>query len=109
MVQEIDFGEPRDKYWLEELGFVLSRLRGRVIESVGYPELRVGESFDCPWEELGSRVKEAVYSIRMGERFKFTRPKHGWVWERSKEIRRLRRNSFYQLLLAIVTKEALRG
>lgn len=94
MGEFIDFGEPQDKHWREDLSNLIRRIGINAI---------VTEKKDCdsPWEEF-DHIKKALYSVRMANRYQTIKIKNDWVWERSKEINAIRNALYTQALRMII-------
>ncbi len=102
MGEFIDFGEPRDKYWKQDLGIALGKLRRSGVEAKAiFDHKEAPEIYPSPWEEF-EHIKRALYSVRVAERCQLTKAKHNWLWERSREINVLRNALYLQTLRAIL-------
>lgn len=105
MGEFIDFGEPLDRNWKDDLAKLIGTNPG-LFSHVEVDTPWEGLECSTPWEELYI-IKDAVYSIVTAKRVNPLFIKHTqWFQERSKEVEQLRKSSFYSLLKAISLKHS---
>ena len=106
MGEFIDFGEPRrDKYWRDDFNRLIKQtgLLFHATEFTSEKDDTKREKFDSPWEDF-DHIKRALYSVRVARRCQSVKTKHGWIWERSKEINVLRNALYLQALRTLLSR-----
>ena len=104
MGEFIDLGEPRkDKYWRDDLTNLI-KSTSLLFHATEYAfEKDDTKKFDSPWEDF-DHIKRALYSVRVARRCQLVRTKHGWIWERSKEINVLRNALCLQAIRMLLSR-----